>query len=324
MSSNIGDAIQRLRQRHGIGQRELAEALGVSAQAVSKWETGKANPDLFLLPGLADYFGVSIDSLFEGAQDAQELVREATEQLEINDHGWTELTKSDWRGTFLPNFGPYTPTDNQLHLLGDVRGKAVLEIGCGCGESLSWMKEQGAGELWGLDVSNHRVAKAEELLKDSDWRGKLFVSPMEIDPGIPHRHFDLVFSIYGLGWTADPDKTIKLISEYLKSGGRLIFSWDNPLMQCIDSVDGRYVLSRSYVEERVIDLEKRNAGLRLHNWKLSTYLNCLANHGFLIERVVEESSYDPKEAEIFREGKYYSAGLARLINNAIIIKARKR
>ena len=95
-------------------------------------------------------------------------------------------------------------------------------------------------------------------------------------------------------------------------------------MQCLDSVDGRYVLSRSYVEERVIDLEKRNAGLRLHNWKLSTYLNCLANHGFLIERVVEDSSYYPKEAEIFREGKYYSAGLARLINNAIIIKARKR
>ena len=68
--------------------------------------------------------------------------------------------------------------------------------------------------------------------------GKLFVSPMEIDPGIPHRHFDLVFSIYGLGWTVDPDKTIKLISGYLKPGGRLIFSWDNPLMQCIDPVDG--------------------------------------------------------------------------------------
>ena len=63
MSSNIGDAIQRLRQRHGIGQRELAEALGVSAQAVSKWETGKANPDLFLLPGLADYFGVTLDQM---------------------------------------------------------------------------------------------------------------------------------------------------------------------------------------------------------------------------------------------------------------------
>ena len=95
-------------------------------------------------------------------------------------------------------------------------------------------------------------------------------------------------------------------------------------MQCIDSVDGRYVLDRSYVEERVINYEKKNASLRLRNWKLSTYLNCLANHGFLIEQVIEESSYDPEEADIFREGKYYSAGRARLINNAVIIKARKR
>ena len=324
MGLNIGNVIQQLRHQHGVGQGELAEALGVSAQAVSKWETGKANPDLFLLPVLADYFGVSIDSLFGGVQDAQELPRKAAEHLEVNHHGWTELTKSDWRGTFLPNYGPYLPTEDQLHLLGDVRGKAVLEIGCGCGESLSWMKEQGAGELWGLDISGDRIVKAEKLLADSDLEGKLFVSPMEIDPGIPHRHFDLVYSIYGLGWATDLDKTIKLIGEYLKPGGRFIFSWDNPLMQCLDSVDGHYVLSRSYVDERVIDFEKKNASMRLHNWKLSTYLNCLANHGFLIERVVEESSYDPEEADIFREGKYYSAGLARLINNAVIIKARKR
>ncbi len=324
MSSNIGNVIQQLRHRHGVGQAELAESLGVSAQAVSKWETGKANPDLFLLPGLADYFGVSIDSLFKGVQDTQELPRKAAEQLEVNNQGWTEITKSDWRGTFLPDYGPYTPTEDQLHLLGDVRGKAVLEICCGCGESLAWMKEQGAGELWGLDVSAERIAKAEKLLADSKCKGELFVSPMEIDPGILHCHFDLVFSIYGLGWTADLDKTIGLIREYLKPGGRLIFSWDNPLMQCIDSVDGRFVFDRSYVDERVIDCMKKNASLRLHNWKLSTYLNCLADHGFLVERIIEESSYDPEEADIFREGKYYSAALARLINNAVIIKARKR
>ncbi|MDE6318262.1 MAG: class I SAM-dependent methyltransferase, partial [Lachnospiraceae bacterium] len=122
----------------------------------------------------------------------------------------------------------------------------------------------------------------------------------------------------------DPDKTIQLIGEYLKPGGRFIFSWDNPLMQCIDAVDGRYVLSRSYVKERVIDLEKRGSRLCMHNWKLSTYLNGLANHGFIIEQVVEESAYDQEEADIFQEGKYYSAGLARLLNNVIMIKARKR
>ena len=81
MNQNIGMTIQQLRSRRRVGQGELAATLGVSVQAVSKWETGKANPDLNLLPKLAEYFGVSIDSLFAGVQDAQELSKEVSEQL---------------------------------------------------------------------------------------------------------------------------------------------------------------------------------------------------------------------------------------------------
>ena len=50
--------------------------------------------------------------------------------------------------------------------------------------SLLWLKEQGAEELWGLDISAERIAKAEKLLANSDWKGKLFVSPMEINPAL--------------------------------------------------------------------------------------------------------------------------------------------
>lgn len=61
----------------------------------------------------------------------------------------------------------------------------------------------------------------------------------------------------------------------------------------------------------------------MHNLKLSTYLNCLSEHDFFIEKVVEESAYDEKEAETFEEGKFYSAHKARFKNNTFIIKARK-
>lgn len=79
MSQNIGTVIQQLRRQYRVGQGDLAETLGVSVQAVSKWETGKSNPDLYLLPKLAEYFGVSIDSLFAGTQGAQELSKEVSE-----------------------------------------------------------------------------------------------------------------------------------------------------------------------------------------------------------------------------------------------------
>jgi transcriptional regulator with XRE-family HTH domain len=61
----IGTNIKTLRQEKHVKQETLADAIGVSAQAVSKWETGASDPDIALLPQLATFFGVSIDELFE-------------------------------------------------------------------------------------------------------------------------------------------------------------------------------------------------------------------------------------------------------------------
>ena len=61
----IGSNIKQLRQDKHIKQETLADAIGVSAQAVSKWETGASDPDVALLPAIAGYFGVAIDELFE-------------------------------------------------------------------------------------------------------------------------------------------------------------------------------------------------------------------------------------------------------------------
>ena len=60
---NIGAVIYELRKTKGITQDELAKYVGVSAQAVSKWENGGV-PDTELLPKIADFFEVSIDKLF--------------------------------------------------------------------------------------------------------------------------------------------------------------------------------------------------------------------------------------------------------------------
>lgn len=60
----IGNQIKTLRQARGITQETLAEKLGVSAQAVSKWERNATVPDVQLLPELSAYFGVTIDELF--------------------------------------------------------------------------------------------------------------------------------------------------------------------------------------------------------------------------------------------------------------------
>lgn len=60
---NIGNNIKQLRQRLNLTQEQIAFKLGVSYQAVSKWENNVNTPDISLLPEIADLFGVSIDSL---------------------------------------------------------------------------------------------------------------------------------------------------------------------------------------------------------------------------------------------------------------------
>lgn len=65
-----------LRKERGLSQEDLADQVGVSRQAVQKWESGAAQPSLDKLTALAKYFGVTLDRLVNG-EEAQESTREA-------------------------------------------------------------------------------------------------------------------------------------------------------------------------------------------------------------------------------------------------------
>ena len=64
MQLNIGAKIRELRRRDKRTQEALADALGVTSQAVSRWESGGSYPDMEIIPSIAHYFGISIDELF--------------------------------------------------------------------------------------------------------------------------------------------------------------------------------------------------------------------------------------------------------------------
>jgi orotate phosphoribosyltransferase len=67
---SIGQKIRSLRAAKRVTQQTLAEAIGVGAQSVSKWETEVSVPDITLLPMLARYFGITMDELFGYRPDA--------------------------------------------------------------------------------------------------------------------------------------------------------------------------------------------------------------------------------------------------------------
>ncbi len=66
---NIGNKIKQLRLKAGLTQEQLSDSLGISAQSVSKWETGVTMPDISLLPLLSSVLGVTIDEIFDLTAD---------------------------------------------------------------------------------------------------------------------------------------------------------------------------------------------------------------------------------------------------------------
>ena len=75
MDNTIGSRIAALRKAKSMKQEELAELLGVTGQAVSKWENDQTCPDISLLPQLAKILGVTVDELLCGKQEQQTAVQ---------------------------------------------------------------------------------------------------------------------------------------------------------------------------------------------------------------------------------------------------------
>ena len=88
---NFGSNLKKLRKEKNLTQEALAECLNVSAQTVSKWENGASMPDVSMLPLLADYFQVSVDSLLmhDAAQRLQDVRNLGKEIRALADAGKT-------------------------------------------------------------------------------------------------------------------------------------------------------------------------------------------------------------------------------------------
>ena len=107
----IGNQIKSLRQRRGVTQEALAQYLGVTAQAVSKWERGVATPDIGMLPDISAYFGVTIDELFALSDDT----RMARIQNMLWDDRYYDPAEVESTREFLLNKGKREPENGKVY-----------------------------------------------------------------------------------------------------------------------------------------------------------------------------------------------------------------
>lgn len=182
------------------------------------------------------------------------------------------------------------------------------------------MAEQGAEELWGLDLSSAQIEIANKALKD--WNPKLICGAMEEEGNIPKGYFDIVYSIYALGWTSDLRKTLELIYSYVKPGGSFIFSWEHPVYSNLQYGTEEVAIKSSYHEKIPITFETfkgEEVQETLYKRKISTYINELNRAGFIIERIEEPEPSSILDEEIAEPStKYYSLYKARMVPTTLL------
>ena len=110
MAQNMGEVIRRLRKERDLTQEELAAQIGVTAQAVSKWENNMAMPDISQVVPLANFFGVSTDTLFDFcSEDKKKDIEEYEKRSQkLRNKGLVSESVTLWREALTKYPGDYT------------------------------------------------------------------------------------------------------------------------------------------------------------------------------------------------------------------------
>ena len=192
-------------------------------------------------------------------------------------------------------------------MLPELKGKKVLDLGCGMGEHLAYYLEQGASQVVGLDLSELMLHKAKETLSKNWQEGhnfKLYCSPMESLDQITENQFDLVVSSFAFHYIDDFSDLLAKISAKMTAYGILLFSQEHPIVTCYQ--DGYRWEKNEQKQQVAYRLNYyRDEGERSRNWfqqsfktyhrTMATIFNQLIQAGFDIAQVEEPMLADKPE-----------------------------
>ncbi len=243
---------------------------------------------------------------------------------------WNEASKnyqeSSQIETKAAHYGPYAPNENKYKLLGNVKGKRVLEIGCGGGQCSIAFAKQGA-KCTGLDLSSEQLKHAEELAKRNSVLVKFRKHDIQKLRGLKSNHYDIVFSAYALQYVPDLTKCFKETFRVLKKGGLFVFSFEHPFYSSISTVTFR--VDKNYNKsEKIKEIETWPDGSKhvfvAYRRKIGEIFESLLRAGFSVEKIIEP--FDKKAENAWRNDywkKIYPEKLIEMVGPTIIFKAKK-
>lgn len=239
--------------------------------------------------------------------------------LEINRNSWNAKVephlKSDFY--FVEEFlhGRTSLNTIELELLGDVKGKEILHLQCHFGQDSISLSRMGA-KVTGIDLSDKAIETAKNLAQKCGTDTEFIVSDVYDLPNVLDQKFDIVYTSYGtIGWLPDLEKWAKVISHFLKPGGKFVFVEFHPVVWMFDD-DFTFVKYNYFNEKPIVETHEgtyadQSANIVqdyvMWNHPLSDVLNNLIKEDLKIE-YFEEYDWSPyacfRHNEEFEKGKY--------------------
>ena len=175
-------------------------------------------------------------------------------------------------------------------LLPEIRGRRVVDLGCGYGWFCRWVHEQGAIKVIGLDVSEKMLAQAKATSDPEITYARADLEGL----ALPSGPFDLAYSSLAFHYIADLGRLFAEIHRALAPGGCLIFSIEHPIYmapshpQWVTGPDGREIWPLDgYLAEGPRTTDWLANGVLKHHRTIGTTLGLLIREGFTLFHVEE-------------------------------------
>jgi ubiquinone/menaquinone biosynthesis C-methylase UbiE len=267
------------------------------------------------------------------------------ETFEKNRRSWDAISARYQSGTRIAaddvHYGPLAPGERELGLLGDVRGKRILEIGCGGGQNAIALARWGA-RCTGLDPSAEQLAHARRLALEHGVEVE-FVTGAAQDLGrFSDGSYDIALSSYTFDYVGDLGRAYGEAWRVLKRGGLFVFCLSHPWFQAVGwhlagdpeaPEIGDYASWPTTEEWDWIFEEGSPVRFRGHLRTVEGILNDLIESGFVVDRMVEQNIEDvaatspderarfPYVSDLDPQSAEY--GVMRKLPRTLIVCARK-
>jgi ubiquinone/menaquinone biosynthesis C-methylase UbiE len=232
----------------------------------------------------------------------------------------------------VATYGPDIPDERQLRLLGDLKGKRVLDLGCGGGQCSVAFAKAGAAVI-ALDHSKVQLSYARRLAEASEVRLELREADLADLAWLRADSIDVAFSAYTLSYVNDVARVFRQVHRVLKVGAPLVFSLVHPVWTTIDDTPGppeggregaadgtggtQPKVRRSYFDRVPITYERSGVEFTEHHHTFAELYMALSRNSYKVDTVLEpEPVPGTHRSALWRPAQ-------AVIPRTLIVRARK-